>query len=393
MPRIRLTKTAIDALPTPPSELVYWDATLPGFGVKVTPAGRKVFIVLYRTSGAGSRLRKYTIGPYGRVTLHIARNEAQRILAARIEGRDPASEKQEARRRLTTDRIDDLVEVFIAQHVSKRRSAVEISRVLKRELVDRWGSRSVHEITRRDLIQLVSEIVDRGAPVAANKTLKLAKTFFGWCVGKAILDRSPGDGLKPPTREVARDRVLTDDELRQIIAAARKIGGAYGGIVEVLALTAQRREEVAQITWGEVDLEKAVWTLPGSRTKNGKPHIVHLSQPAVRTISGRPTTTTYVFASGPTRLGGFSDRKLELDRKSQVSGWRLHDLRRTAVSGMARLGVAPHIADKILNHTSGTISGVAAVYQRHEFMEERKEALNLWGEHVARLSATLKHEA
>src|SRR5829696_3909588 len=150
------------------------------------------------------------------------------------------------------------------------------------------------------------------------------------------------------------------------------------------------REEVAQMTWGEVDLEKAVWTLPGSRTKNGKPHIVHLSQPAVRTISGRPTTTTYVFASGPTRLGGFSDRKLELDRKSQVSGWRLHDLRRTAVSGMARLGVAPHVADKILNHTAGTISGVAAVYQRHEFMAEREQALDAWARHVEEQSGVLR---
>src|SRR3954453_18546069 len=198
MPRTRLTKTAIDALPTPPSELGYWDATLPGFGVKVTPAGRKVFIVLYRTSGAGSRLRKYTIGPYGRVTLHVARNEAQRILAARTEGRDPASEKREARQRLVADRVDDLVEVFIKQHVSKRRSAGEISRILKREVVGRWGSRSVHEISKRDVI----ELVDRGAPVAANKTLKVTKTFFGWCVGKAILDRSPCEGVKQPTREV-----------------------------------------------------------------------------------------------------------------------------------------------------------------------------------------------
>src|SRR5829696_5349300 len=162
MPRARLTKTAIDALPTPPSELVYWDATLPGFGVKVTPAGRKVFIVLHRTAGAGSRLGKYTIGPYGRVTLHIARNEAQRILAARTEGRDPAGEKREARRRLVADRIDDLVEAFIAQHLSNRRSAVEISRILRRELVGRWGPRSIHEIRRRDLIELVSEIVNRG---------------------------------------------------------------------------------------------------------------------------------------------------------------------------------------------------------------------------------------
>src|SRR5688572_4447590 len=275
MPRARLTKSAIDALPIPPSDLVYWDESLPGFGVKVTPVGRKVFIVLYRTSGAGSRLRKYTIGPYGRVTLHVARNEAQRVLAARTEGRDPATEKREARRRLVTDRVDDLVEGFIKQHASKRRSGAEIGRILKREIVGRWGSRSVHEIKRRDIIELVSEVVDRGAPVAANKTLKVAKTFFGWCVGKAILDRSPCEGVKPPTREVTRDRVLSDEELGRVIKAAREIGRAFGGIVELLALTAQRRDEVAQLSWDELDLDKRVWTMPGSRTKNGKPHIVH----------------------------------------------------------------------------------------------------------------------
>jgi hypothetical protein len=177
MPRIRLTKTTIDALPTPSSEQVYWDESLPGFGVKVTPAGRKVFVVLYRTSGAGSRLRKYTIGPYGRVTLHVARGEAQRVLAARTEGRDPASEKREARRRLVTDGVDELVEAYIKNHVSKRRSSGEVSRILKRELVGRWGTRSIHEVTRRDIIELVSEIVDRGAPVAANKTLRWRRRF------------------------------------------------------------------------------------------------------------------------------------------------------------------------------------------------------------------------
>jgi hypothetical protein len=257
MPRARLTKSVIDALPTPPSEFVYWDETLPGFGVKVTPAGRKVFVVLYRTAGAGSRLRKYTIGPYGRVTLHVARKEAQRVLVARTEGRDPATEKREARRRLVTDRVDDLVDAFIKQHVSKRRSAGEITRILKREIVGRWGSRSIHDVTRRDVIELVSEIVDRGAPVAANKTLQMAKTFFTWCVGRAIIDRSPCEGVKQPTREVPRDRVLSDDELGRVIRAAREIRGPYGGIVELLALTAQRREEVAQMTWDELDLEKA----------------------------------------------------------------------------------------------------------------------------------------
>src|SRR6201982_1482125 len=123
MPRIRLTKSAIDALPTPRSDVVYWDAASPGFGVKVTPKGRKVFVVLYRTGGAGSRLRKYTIGPYGRVTFHQARGAAQQGFAARLEGRDLAAEKLEARKKTVADRVEDLLEAFITQHVSQNRSA------------------------------------------------------------------------------------------------------------------------------------------------------------------------------------------------------------------------------------------------------------------------------
>lgn len=135
--------------------------------------------------------------------------------------------------------------------------------------------------------------------------------------------------------------------------------------------------------WDEVDLAQRVWTLPASRTKNGKPHLVHLSEPAIRVLPAMSSTGSYVFTVREKPFRNFSGSKLELDRRSGVSGWRLHDLRRTAVSGMARLGTAPHVADKILNHASGAISGVAAVYQRHEFMAERADALNTWGEHVA----------
>ena len=153
MPRVKLTKSAIDALRTPAEDTVYWDAGCPGFGVKVTPKGRKVFIVLYRVGGAWSRLRKFTIGPYGRVTLHQARAAALKIFAARSEGRDPAAEKQQARRRLVADRVDDLVGLFITEHVSKNRSAREISRLLHREVTSRWGSRSIHEISKRRTTQ------------------------------------------------------------------------------------------------------------------------------------------------------------------------------------------------------------------------------------------------
>jgi len=393
MPRIRLTKSTIDSLPTANSDVVYWDAGVPGFGVKVTPKGRKVFIVLYRTGGAGSKLRKYTIGPYGRVTLHQARVAAQKVFAARLDGRDPAAEKREAKRRVVADRVEDLLEAFIAQRLSKNRSVAEISRLLRREVGKPWAGRSVHEITKRDVVEVLSAIEQRGAPGTANKTLKSIKTFLRWCVGRAVLDRSPAEGVPLPAKEVARDRVLDDTELAQVILAARKIGGPYGCIVELLALTGQRRQEVAGLRREELDLAPRIWTVPKARTKNAKAHIVHLSKQALAVLKRADQREPLVFSPLGTKIfQNFTHAKRLLDQLSGVTGWRLHDLRRTCVSGMARLGAAPHVADKILNHQAGTISGVAAVYQRHDFLAERQAALDLWGALVGQLVGGLSHD-
>jgi integrase len=364
MPRIKLTKGSIDALPTLQTDVVYWDVGCPGFGVKVTPKGRKVFIVLYR-GGADSRLRKFTIGPYGRVTLHQARVAAQQVFTAKLAGRDLASERREAKRRLVTDQVADLLEDFITQPVSQNRSAGEMSRLLRREVGKPWGGRSIHEISKRDIVEVVSAIEQRGAPVAANKALKAIKTFLRWCVGRAVLEQSPAEGVPLPTKEIPRDRVLTDQELAQVILAARRIGGPYGGIVEFLALTGQRREEVARAIWEEFDLSQGLSTLPKARTKNAKAHIVQLSAESVAVLKRVEHRGPFVFSvHGTKRFRPFALAKRELDELSGVSNWRLHDLRRTCVSGMARLGIAPHVADKILNHQSGTISGVAAVRSR-----------------------------
>ena len=386
MPRIKLTKSTIDALPTPPSDQVYWDATLPGFGVKVTPKGRKVFIVLYRTGGAESKLRKYTIGPYGRITLHQARLAAQKVFAAKVEGRDPAGEKRENKRRIVADRVETLLESFVDQRLSQNRSGAEIARLLRREMAKPWAGKSVHEIRKRDVVEVVSAIEKRGAPVAANKALKSIKMFLSWCVGRAILERSPAEGVPAPAKEVARDRMLSDDELGSVIVAAVEIDDCYGCIVELLALTGQRREEVAKLAWEEIDITRRLWTIPKSRTKNAKTHVVHLSDQSIAVLDRMKGTDRagYVFG-GAKPFQNFARAKRKLDELSAVTGWRLHDLRRTCVSGMARLGVAPHVADKILNHQSGTISGVAAVYQRHEFLAERRDALERWGAHVARI--------
>jgi integrase len=393
MPRSRLTKRAIDAFPTAPSDTVYWDAGLPGFGVKVTPRGRKVFIALYRTGGAGSKLRKYTIGPYGRVTLHQARVAAQKVFAARLEGRDPAAEKRESKRRIVADRVEDLLENFIDQRLSQNRSGGEIARLLRREMGKIWAGRSIHEIRKRDVVELISAIEQRGAPVAANKALKSIKMFLRWCVGRAILDQSPTEGVPMPTKEIARDRVLSDEELAAVILAARAVDDRYGGIVELLALTGQRREEVAKLAWEELDLSKRVWTIPKHRTKNAKAHVVHLSDESMAVLHRMGIHGPHAFAfHGSKPFDHFASAKRKLDELSGVTGWRLHDLRRTCVSGMARLGAAPHVADKILNHQSGTISGVAAVYQRHEFLPERKDALERWGAHVGKLVTAMESE-
>jgi integrase len=338
-------------------------------------------------------LRKYTIGPYGRVTLHQARVAAQKVFAAKLDGRDPAAEKRAAKRRIVADRVEDLLEAFIAQRLSQNRSGGEIARLLRREIGKTWAGRSIHEITKRGVVEVVTAIEQRGAPVAANKALKATKTFLRWCMGRAVLDQSPAEGVPLPSKEVARDRVLDDNELGQVILAARKIGGPYGGIVELLALTGQRREEAAGLQREELDLLQRVWTLPKSRTKNAKTHVVHLSEQSMAVLKRADQREPYVFSLlGTKPFQEFSRAKRRLDEVSGVTGWRLHDLRRTCVSGMARIGIAPHIADKILNHQSGTISGVAAVYQRHEFLAERQEALERWGAHVARIVSEVAGE-
>ena len=382
MPRVHLTKSAIDALPILAKDNIYWDQSLPGFGVKVTPKGRKVFIVLYRAGGQGSRLRKYTIGPYGRITLALARGQAQKIFAARVDGRDAAAEKQQSKRRLVADRMEELIGVFIVQHVSRLRTAKRMERRLRMDVVDPWGNKIIHEIKKRDVIDLVTALLQRG-PGAARRALKDLKTFFRWCVGRGVIDFSPADGIPNPGSARSRDRVLEDGELADIILAGRTMGGPIGAIVEVLALTGQRRDEVTRMAWAEIDEATRTWRIPAARCKNGKAHLVHLSEPVWKIIQQVPRTQEIVFAtSGKKPFQNFGRIKKELDRRSGVTDWCLHDLRRSAVSGMARLGVPPHVADKILNHQSGTISGVAAVYQRHEFLAERKDALESWGEHV-----------
>jgi integrase len=218
--------------------------------------------------------------------------------------RDPAQDKKDSRRRLVVDRIDDLVETSIREHISRTRTARRITNLLHRDVIAYWGNKSIHEIKKRDVIDLVSEVSQRNAH-ASYRLLKSLKTFFRWCIGRAVIDFSPAEGVLSNWRETSRDRVLTDQELATIMIAARQMPWPYGGIVQFLALTGQRREEVAQIKWREIDEPAQTWCMPAVRTKNNKAHITHLSEPAWAVIAEHcGNEDDYVFATSREALSG-----------------------------------------------------------------------------------------
>ena len=223
----------------------------------------------------------------------------------------------------------------------------------------------------------------------ANRTFAAMRKMFNWAFAQGIIESSPCTGVTAPAKPNKRDRVLSDDEIKAIMRATQDVSSnPFNGIVQLLVYTAQRRTEVAQMQWDELNLDACQWTLPASRSKNGKSHIVHLSRPALDVLNSINNLGSYVFTTHPKGEKPFQNyghAKTKLDTACEVTGWVLHDIRRTVVTGIANMGIPPHIADKLLNHQSGTISGVAAVYQRAEFMDERREALISWASYVTAL--------
>ena len=382
MPSIRITKTVVDQTAPASKDVVVHDTELKGFQLRVTPGGKRVFYVYYRARGAQAQQRRYKLGDYPKISAQRAREMAQTVLGQVASGADPAALRKTERHRLNTGRVDEIVDRYLIEYVANNRTASETVRIFRRNVLPVIGKRSIHDLTRADISHMLSDIA-KTAPTMANRVLAAVRKFFNWCYSNSIVEKSPSEGISAPSRENQRDRLLDDGELSRVVAAARQIGFPYGVLVELLALTGQRRDEVAAMAWTEIDIPNRTWTIPGARAKNGKAHIVHLSAAALRLLDTVLVHGPIVLSiDGMTPFQGFSRAKTRLDKLSGVSDWRLHDLRRTFASGMARLGVAPHVADKVLNHQLHTMSSTAAVYQRHAFLDERRAALDRWSAHV-----------
>jgi integrase len=360
------------------------DGYLRGLYLIVQPGGAKSWAVRYRHDG---RPRKFTIGSYPVFDLKAAREAGSKALRAAAEGRDPAS----VEKKRTADSVDAAVEQFIERHVKRNyrpKPMKEAERLLRLHAVRPWGGRKIGEIRRADVRNVLEGIVADGAPIAANRVHSILRKFFNWCLEQEIIELSPCAGLKPPAgKEGSRDRVLSDDELRWVWQAAEKLGAPYGAMVRLLVLTGQRRGEVVGMQRGEVDLDKRLWTLPRERVKNDRRHEVPLSRHATAIIRALPRVSDrFVFSLNAEKpLNGFGKNKDRLDALSGVSDWVVHDLRRTVASGMARLGISLAVIEKVLNHVSGSFAGIVSVYQRHEFAEEKRAALQKWADHVERL--------
>lgn len=292
----------------------------------------------------------------------------------------------------TTGRKDELVAVagdYVRQlrRNSRRNWANEVERYFKVEILPAWKGKLVTDIGRRDVLELSSAIVDRGAPVTANRCFAAARGFFNWCIKRDIIDRSPCAGLTRPEKEEARDRVLSDDEIKSFWQACGELGYPFGDLAKLLLLTGARLREVADLTWSELDLEKRVWNLPKERSKNHRANTIPLSDAALDLLNSLPRYCDFVFtANGRTAVSGFAIAKKRIDKlMGETQPWLNHDLRRTAASGMARVGIAVHVTEAVLNHRSGTISGVAAVYNRHDYADEKARALEAWARHVMSL--------
>jgi integrase len=393
---------------------IVWDSgdgSVKGFGVQVNHVGKKTFVFLGRFSTKNATLR--TIGVYGDGegywSLSRARTEAEKWRAMAKQGLDPAAPKSVANGDPET--FADVLDLFVKYHLSKRRTAANVERSLRMDFLaerkgadgkwtvsddlvtksrGKWRDRKLTSIDRKEITRLITSVHDDGRPIQANRLLSYVKKLFTFAVDRGLLDASPAAGVKKPTEENKRDRVLDDDEIRAIWNACDGLH-AFGRAIRLLLLTGQRRSEVGNMEWSEVDFVNKIWTLPSARTKAGRAHTVPLSDMAIAFIQDAPRLGAHVFTTGWRGNGPIAawalakqqiDAAIETDLGHPIPSWHLHDLRRTAASGMAKLGTDRITVSKILNHAEG---GVTSIYDQYDRADEKRVALAKWASKITSL--------
>lgn len=378
------------------------DANQPGFGVRWN--GNRVRFVAFARFGDSEYPVRRTIGTYGSATdkearvftLADARAEAEGWLKLARKDKDPRDERQRAeraRKRQAANTFGAAAEEFFKVKLAHERKGAEVERDIRKEFVERWAGRPISEIERADLIEAIEEVRDRGSPYQAYNLLGYARRLFDWAAIKYDLEKSPSDRVRPRDlglKKRARRRILNAQELAAFWKATETPGYPYGPLFQLLALTGQRKSDIAECRWSEIDLKERILTIPAERYKSDMDHVVPLSDPVVQVLKTLPRFKTgdYVFSTtfGTKPVNGFSKAKVTLDKamlvelrkadaKAKLEPFTIHDLRRTMRSGLSALPIEQHVRELVIGHTQ---QGLHKVYDRHDYEKEKRHALDLW---------------
>jgi integrase len=401
-----------------------------GLAVRVSPRGVKTFCYLFRHDGKPKRL---TLGLYlapiaeplarpsdrsqrglpylGLADARVRLAEARKLRDSGVNPGVPALALRHREKKAET--IGELIDAYIEKYATpnkKATGAYEDKRQLNKDVRPAWGTRKASSITRQDIVDLLDEVVARGAPVAANRLHAVVRKMFGWAVRRGIVTASPATEIDAPGgKEKSRKRVLLDAEIGEVWAATKQLGALYGPLQQLLLVTGQRRSEVAGIRRKtELDMAAKLWTIPGTRTKNKLDHEVPLPPMAIEILKPRLASmgddADCVFSSGrkgDVPVSGFKGAKQRLGKlilearkeKRRLAGldpgeaepmphWTLHDLRRTMRTHLSKLRLDPEICERVINHVP---AGVRKTYDLHEYRDEKREVLNAWSAHLRRI--------
>ena len=440
-----ITKRTVDAAKPGAKDQFIWDDDLAGFGLKVTPRGGKVYVYQYRLARPGSAERtpakRYTIGKHGNLTPDQARKRAKELAAQVDFGIDPrqrelddvAASDEGERRTRESERIEaelafDKVATRWLDHYEhekcRRPSSVSLAKlVVNRYLKPAFGDKPMPHLGRADIQPVIDAIPIRRKGMR-RAVFAYASILFGWAAKRGDITSNPLTEMVKPDAPKSRDRVLTDSELAEIWRASETMPAPFGPFFRLLILTGQRRGEVASMSWGELDRASSTWTIPADRAKNGVAHIVPISDIAADELSRLikspdgegagdlgddwPRSGYVLTTTGKTPISGITKAKnvldaavlraragasnLEAPEVAPLPAWRIHDLRRTLATGFQRLGIRFEVTEAVLNHVSGAKGGIAGIYQRHDWKEEKRSALDAWAWHVAAIVVAAPQE-
>jgi integrase len=394
------------------------DGKVGGLYYVLQPSGAASWALRYRHLGKPCKL---TIGP-GVIPLPHARDLAREALVKIARGENPAAEKVAAKQAAkvapesASALVENIVASFLDRHAAKNCKAAtcaEYKRILENNVVSVWRGRRLDDMTRADIHDLLDGIIDRGATVQANRTLAALRTVCNWAMERAAIVQNPCLGVKAPTQEKTRQRVLSDDEIRRAWVAFDKVGWPFGDIGQLLLLTGARRDEIGDAKWSEFDAVGKTLSLPPARMKAGQAHEIPLSDSAMAIIAALPKIAAklkreeksvepkFLFTTNGVRpVSGFSKAKLQIDciiaemiraesgdDAPAPAHWVFHDLRRTVATNLQKLGVRLEVTEAVLGHVSGSRAGVVGIYQRHTFTEEKRAALEAWARRLHEIVA------